>query len=101
MNLLKPRALSPGQRVALVAPASPFKPEEFTDGVEEIRRLGFEPTWDDSVFEREDGHLFACCPQLKKPKDVQRLWAGLRHGEVSVISTDTCAAPSPGFPCPA
>src|SRR6476659_2745394 len=45
---------------------------------------------DDSVFEREDGHLFACCPQLKKPKDVQRLWAGLRHGEVSVISTDTC-----------
>src|SRR3954467_8860811 len=45
---------------------------------------------DDSVFEREDGHLFACCPQLKKPKDVQRLWDGLRHGEVSVISTDTC-----------
>ncbi|MEX2178439.1 MAG: dihydropyrimidinase [Gemmatimonadaceae bacterium] len=45
---------------------------------------------DDSVFEREDGHLFACCPQLKKPKDVSRLWEGLRHGEVSVISTDTC-----------
>jgi dihydropyrimidinase len=45
---------------------------------------------DDSVFDREDGHLFACCPQLKKPKDVQRLWEGLQHGEVSVISTDTC-----------
>jgi dihydropyrimidinase len=45
---------------------------------------------DDSVFERADGHLFACCPQLKKPKDSQRLWEGLRHGEVSVISTDTC-----------
>src|SRR5215207_444440 len=45
---------------------------------------------DDSVFEREDGHLFACCPQLKKPKDVQRLWQGLNGGEVSVISTDTC-----------
>ncbi len=45
---------------------------------------------DDSVFEREDGHLFACCPQLKKPKDMARLWDGLRHGEVSVISTDTC-----------
>ena len=39
---------------------------------------------DDSVFEREDGHLFACCPQLKKPKDVERLWNGLRGGEVSV-----------------
>ncbi|MEO5798773.1 MAG: dihydropyrimidinase [Gemmatimonadales bacterium] len=45
---------------------------------------------DDSVFEREDGHLFACCPQLKKPADVERLWAGLKSGEVSVISTDTC-----------
>ncbi|HET9982983.1 MAG TPA: dihydropyrimidinase [Longimicrobiales bacterium] len=45
---------------------------------------------DDSVFERPDGHLFACCPQLKKPRDSERLWRGLRSGEVSVISTDTC-----------
>ena len=45
---------------------------------------------DDSVFAREDGHLFACCPQLKKPADNERLWTGLRSGEVSVISTDTC-----------
>ncbi len=45
---------------------------------------------DDSVFARDDGHLFACCPQLKQPKDSARLWDGLRRGEVSVISTDTC-----------
>jgi dihydropyrimidinase len=45
---------------------------------------------DDSVFTREDGHLFACCPQLKKPADQERLWQGLKTGEVSVISTDTC-----------
>jgi dihydropyrimidinase len=45
---------------------------------------------DDSVFDREDGHLFACCPQLKKPADVERLWEGLQNGEVSVVSTDTC-----------
>jgi dihydropyrimidinase len=45
---------------------------------------------DDSVFEGEDGQLFACCPQVKKPKDVERLWRGLRDGEVSVVSTDTC-----------
>ena len=45
---------------------------------------------DDSVFARDDGHLFACCPQLKKPRDSARLWDGLRRGEVSVISTDTC-----------
>ena len=45
---------------------------------------------DDSVFARPDGHLFACCPQVKKPKDIERLWKGLNDGEVCVISTDTC-----------
>src|SRR5262249_10160273 len=28
---------------------------------------------DDSVFERPDGHLFACCPQVKKKQDQERL----------------------------
>ena len=45
---------------------------------------------DDTVFARDDGHLYACCPQVKKPADVERLWKGLKRGEVSVISTDTC-----------
>jgi dihydropyrimidinase len=45
---------------------------------------------DDSVFAGPDGHLYACCPQLKKTADSDRLWRGLRDGEVSVISTDTC-----------
>ncbi len=46
---------------------------------------------DDSVFAREDGHLFATCPQLKKKEDSARLWKGLADGEVSVVSTDTCS----------
>jgi dihydropyrimidinase len=45
---------------------------------------------DDTVFSREDGHLYACCPQVKKPADQRRLWRGIRDGEVSVVSTDTC-----------
>src|SRR5215213_2143416 len=49
----KPRALSPGDRLAVVAPASPFVREEFDRGVEEIRRLGFEPVFDQSVFARQ------------------------------------------------
>ena len=28
---------------------------------------------------REDGHLFACCPQVKKKKDQARLWKGLHR----------------------
>ncbi len=51
-SVLKPRALRRGDRVAIVAPASPFPRDEFQAGVEEIRRLGFEPVFDDSVFDR-------------------------------------------------
>jgi muramoyltetrapeptide carboxypeptidase len=50
--MLKPRALSKGDRVALVAPASPFNRDEFDRGLEEIRRLGFEPAFDETVFAR-------------------------------------------------
>jgi muramoyltetrapeptide carboxypeptidase len=51
--IAKPRALTRGDRVAVVAPASTFNREEFDRGVEEIRRLGFEPVYDDSVFARD------------------------------------------------
>ena len=50
--MLKPRALRPGDRVAVVAPASSFARAEFDAGVEEIRRLGYEPVFDESVFAR-------------------------------------------------
>ncbi|MCC6379954.1 MAG: dihydropyrimidinase [Burkholderiales bacterium] len=45
---------------------------------------------DDRVFAQKDGHLFATCPQLKKPADIKRLWEGLKGGEVCSVSTDTC-----------
>lgn len=48
----RPRALKSGDRVALVAPASPFAREEFDAGLAELRSLGFEPVYDDSVFAR-------------------------------------------------
>ena len=48
----KPRALRAGDRVALVAPASPFDRDEFDRGVDELRSLGFEPWFDDRVFAR-------------------------------------------------
>jgi muramoyltetrapeptide carboxypeptidase len=48
----KPRALRPGDRIAVIAPASPFARDEFDAGITELRRLGFEPVYDDSVFAR-------------------------------------------------
>jgi len=47
---VKPRALQPGDRIAVVSPASPFSREEFDRGVDELRRLGFVPVYDEDVF---------------------------------------------------
>src|SRR5688572_18793766 len=54
--MVKPPALKPGDRVAVVAPASPFALEDFEAGLAELRVLGFDPVFDDSVFAR-DGYL--------------------------------------------
>jgi dihydropyrimidinase len=45
---------------------------------------------DDSLFARDDGHLYACCPQIKKKADQVRLWKGLKEDTVCAVSTDTC-----------
>jgi muramoyltetrapeptide carboxypeptidase len=50
--MLKPRALGPSDRIAVLAPASAFAREEFEAGIAELRALGFAPVYDDSVFER-------------------------------------------------
>jgi muramoyltetrapeptide carboxypeptidase len=50
--LVRPRAVRPGDRLAVVAPASPFARDEFDAGIAEVRRLGFEPVFDERVFAR-------------------------------------------------
>jgi dihydropyrimidinase len=44
----------------------------------------------DEVFKRPDGHLFATCPQVKKPHDNEQLWRAAADGTVQVVATDTC-----------
>jgi muramoyltetrapeptide carboxypeptidase len=49
----KPRALKAGSRIAVVAPASPFKQDAFEAGVAELHALGFVPVYDETVFAKE------------------------------------------------
>ena len=48
----KVRVLERGDRIAVLAPASPFDRALFENGVEELRALGFEPVFDEGLFER-------------------------------------------------
>src|SRR4029079_12246279 len=52
-RVTKLRRLKAGDRVALVAPASSFPPEEVRGGVAELARLGLEAVYDDSLFEKD------------------------------------------------
>lgn len=53
----KPRALRPGDRVAVVAPASAFSREGFEAGLRELRGLGLEPVFEPSIFDTHAGYL--------------------------------------------
>jgi muramoyltetrapeptide carboxypeptidase len=55
--MAKPRAVRQGDRIAVVAPASPFPREELDKGVAELRRLGYEPVYDESLFAHDRGYL--------------------------------------------
>lgn len=55
--MLKPPRLRSGDRVAVVAPASPFVRAEFDKGIAELARLGFEPVFEQSVFDQQGGYL--------------------------------------------
>jgi len=55
--MLKPPRLRQGDKIAVVAPASSFVRDEFDKGLEEIRRLGFEPVFEESVFAQHGGYL--------------------------------------------
>jgi muramoyltetrapeptide carboxypeptidase len=50
--VIRPARLRSGDRIALVAPASGFRPEELTAGVAELGRLGFEGVYQPEVFAR-------------------------------------------------
>jgi muramoyltetrapeptide carboxypeptidase len=51
--VIRLRRLRSGDRVALVAPASSFPPEEVEAGVAELARLGLEAVYDPSVFDKD------------------------------------------------
>lgn len=71
----KPRALQPGDRVAIVAPASPLaqpdEADEYLAASEELRALGFEPVVDDSVYNRT-GYTAGSAAQ--RAEALRRVW---------------------------
>lgn len=46
--------------------------------------------FDDSIFKKPNGHLYATSPQVKKPADQKALWKALADGVICTVATDNC-----------
>jgi muramoyltetrapeptide carboxypeptidase len=71
-SLRRPRALVPGDRVAIVAPASAFSRSEFDAGLAELRAVGFEPVFEESVFLRSG---YVAGDARARAEALKRAWA--------------------------
>jgi muramoyltetrapeptide carboxypeptidase len=53
MNTIKARALQPGDKIGIIAPASNIQQEMLEKGIAGLRQMGYEPVFLPSIFERE------------------------------------------------
>jgi muramoyltetrapeptide carboxypeptidase len=77
--VIRPRRLRTGDRVALVAPASAFKPADLDRGIAELRRLGFEVVYDEAILARE---RFEAGPAALRARLLHEAW---RNPDVSAL----------------
>jgi muramoyltetrapeptide carboxypeptidase len=68
---IKPPALRPGDKVGIVAPASYFNREEFDAGCAALRKLGYDPVYSDSIFERD---LYFAGTAQRRVRELQEMF---------------------------
>lgn len=76
---IKPRALHPGDKVGIVAPASNFKREMLEAGCDALRRLGYEPFYYESIFERD---LYFAGSAERRARELEDMFA---RGDIRAI----------------
>lgn len=69
---IKPRALRPGDKVGIVAPASNLKREMLEAGCEGLRRAGYEPFYFESILERD---LYFAGPAERRARELEDMFA--------------------------
>jgi muramoyltetrapeptide carboxypeptidase len=78
-SLRRPRAIRPGARIAIAAPAGPVDPEALASGRTALERLGFETVARDDVLDR-DGYLAG-----SDERRASELMAFVRDPEIDAI----------------
>jgi muramoyltetrapeptide carboxypeptidase len=68
---IKPRALRPGDKVGIVAPASNVKREMLEAGCDGLRRAGYEPFYFESILERD---LYFAGPAERRARELEDMF---------------------------
>jgi muramoyltetrapeptide carboxypeptidase len=69
---IKPRALRPGDKVGLIAPASRFNREAFEAGCRRLRQMGYEPIYSESIFDHDLYFAGSAERRLRELEDMLR-----------------------------
>lgn len=80
--MIKPRAVRPGDRVAIVSPASPFSRDDLERGVAELRQLGYDAVYDESIFEKA---LFTSGSAQTRAAAFRRAWSDASIGALIAV----------------
>lgn len=79
-EILRPRALKPGDRIGIAAPASPFDRNLFLKGVAMLEQMGFGVIYDESLFQTTgylagpDANRLALFQDLFADPEIKAIW---------------------------
>ncbi len=72
MNIIRPTALRPGDRIGIIAPASNVKPDLLEAGCAGLRRLGYEPVYSPGILDRD---LYFAGPVERRLREIEEMLA--------------------------
>jgi muramoyltetrapeptide carboxypeptidase len=70
-KIIRPASLRPGDKIALVAPASSFSREAFLAGCDRLRQMGFEPVYSQNIFDRD---IYFAGTVERRAHEFQEFW---------------------------
>ena len=70
-KIIRPAGLRPGDKIALVAPASSFNREAFLAGCDRLRQMGFEPVYSQNIFDRD---IYFAGTVERRAHEFQEFW---------------------------
>jgi muramoyltetrapeptide carboxypeptidase len=70
-TIIRAPALRSGDKIGLIAPASSFSREGFSAGCDRLRQMGYEPVYDQDVFDRD---IYFAGSARRRTRELKEFW---------------------------